>query len=456
MTRVAARRIVKDMNSRVREVRFTAPRNILAHAVAVLLTAGTAVLAGAQTPAATQPAEPALIGRAAFTDRLNPPAYEPMNPLPREQFDLGKVVFNTTWVPAGQGGEADRDGLGPLFVTKSCESCHNNGERGRAASAPGKLSNSFVMQLGGPPTVYNHVINNQAIEGHKPEALIDISWRERAGRHADGSKWTLREPVYAVTELQHGPLPPGTVLRPRIAPAVFGNGLLESVSQKALQAVRDAQPAAVRGDLLARLGWQAEVANIADQSAHAFAREMGVTSLWEAQDDCTPEQTDCRAAPNGGEREVSGELFAAVVAYQTRLAVPARPVRDAVLDQKGAELFAATGCAACHQPYLPVSRLDGPARIDAYTDLMRHDLGDELADRTVDGQPVPSLWRTAPLWGLAHVLQDRDVALLHDGRARSVEEAILWHGGQAQASRRAFSALKRVQREQLLAWLATL
>jgi CxxC motif-containing protein (DUF1111 family) len=444
------------MKTRARAIRCGLPRDITAQAVALLFASSAAMLAGAQTPTATQPGDPAFIGRAPFTDRLNPPAYEPMSPLPREQFDLGKAVFNTTWAPAGRSGAAASDGLGPLFVTNSCESCHNNGERGRAEPAPDKLSNSFVMQLGGPATVYNHVVNNQAIDGHRPEGRIEISWRERAGRHADGSAWTLREPVYAVTQLQYGPLPPGTVLRPRIAPAVFGNGLLESVSQKTLQAVRDAQPAAVRGDLLARLGWQAEVANIADQSAHAFAREMGVTSLWEAQDDCTAEQSECRAAPDGGELEVSGEHFAAVVAYQTRLAVPARPARDAALDQKGAELFVATGCAACHQPHLPVSRLSGPARIDAYTDLLRHDMGEELADRTIEGQPVSSLWRTAPLWGLAHVLQDRQVALLHDGRARTVEEAILWHGGQAQFSRRAFSALKRSQREQLLAWIATL
>lgn len=122
------------------------------------------MLQKAQTPTATQPDEPAFIGLL-FTDRLNPPAYEPMSPLPREQFDLGKAVFNTTWAAAGRSGAAASDGLGPLFVTNSCESCHNNGERGRAEPAPDKLSNSFVMQLGGPATVYNHVINNQAIDG---------------------------------------------------------------------------------------------------------------------------------------------------------------------------------------------------------------------------------------------------------------------------------------------------
>lgn len=446
------------MKSQIGKSRRRSSRSILAHIVALLAGSGAAVLAGAQMSADVQPVgEPALVGRAVFTDRLNPPAYEAMNPIPREQYELGLAVFNTSWVPAGNVGAANRDGLGPLFVAKSCEGCHTNGERSRVDSASGRLPDTFVMQLGGPATAYGNVLNTKALDGFTPEARLEVAYKARTGRHADGRTWALREPVYGLVDLQHGPLPPDTVLRPRIAPAVFGNGLLESVTQKALQAVRDAQPVAVRGDLAARLGWQAEVKSIADQSAHAFAREMGLTSLWEAQDDCTPQQDACRTAPNGGELEVSGELFAAVVAFQTRLAVPARSEpRNATQEQQGAQLFATTGCAACHQPYLPVVRASGPARIDAYTDLLRHDMGDELADRTIEGRAVRSLWRTAPLWGIAHALQQPDVALLHDGRARSLEEAILWHGGQAASARHAFSALTRGQREQLLAWVATL
>jgi CxxC motif-containing protein (DUF1111 family) len=119
-------------------------------------------------------------------------------------------------------------------------------------------------------------------------------------------------------------------------------------------------------------------------------------------------------------------------------------------------LFQRLGCAGCHRPGLPVRFGDADASIDAYTDLLLHDMGSALADRSLSGRIVPSRWRTAPLWGLGHALQNRDVALLHDGRARSVEEAILWHGGQANAARRAFLQLPADERNRLLAWVESL
>ncbi len=391
--------------------------------VALLATAAC----GAQAEEAQRP-----LGRVPFTDRRDPPAYDTLDATAREQFELGLAAFNTGWVPAGQKNASRRDGVGPLIVGVSCDGCHNNGARGRGDAVATRLSNSFVMQLGGAPTAYGHVINTQAIEGFTPEAHIEVQRIERAGRYADGSSWKLHEPQYSLTALNHGPLPRDTVLRPRIGAAVFGTGLLEAVPEQAREDIRRSQPRAQRGHIAGRFGWQAEAVSIADQTARAFAREMGLTSAMQPADDCTAVQTTCRDAPHGGTPEVSAELFAAVVSFQRQVAVPARPPVDAAMDGAGLALFTRTGCATCHRPQLPVQRESGADTIDAFTDLLRHDMGEALADRTVGGRSVQSLWRTAPLWGLAHALQNTDVALLHDGRARSLEEAILWHGGEAE------------------------
>jgi CxxC motif-containing protein (DUF1111 family) len=300
------------------------------------------------------------------------------------------------------------------------------------------------------------VLAPQALQGYTPEARIRVEHVARTGRYADGSAWSLQEPRYIIEAPGYGSIPPGTVLKPRIAPAIFGVGLLEAVPESALQRIRDQQPAAVRGNLAQPFGWQGDVPTVVDQTSRALAREMGITYDLQPQDDCTPAQVACRAAPQGGSPEASGEFFAALLAFQVYLAVPARPGVAPALETAGRQLFARTGCADCHQPALPVEGEGHKGQIDAFTDLLVHDLGSGLADRDMNGHPVKSLWRTAPLWGLSHFVTGGEVALLHDGRARSIEEAILWHDGQARASRQAFAALPGGQRRQLLDWIATL
>lgn len=394
-----------------------------------------------------------LAGRVAFTDPLNPPPWTAIPAATRRDFDLGHSIFNTQWLPAGATGNA---GLGPQFVENSCDGCHDDGARGRPPTTSGGLSNSFVMQLGGALTSYGHVLNTRAIEGHAPEGRVTLSTRARTGRYADGQRWTLQEPRYAVSDLAIGALPAGTVLKPRIGPALFGVGLLDAVQQTAVDAIRDAQPASLRGSHGGRFGWQGDVISLVDQTALAFSREMGLTSEIQPQDDCTPAQAACRNAQQSGTPELSERLFHSVTTFQFLLAAPARAKIDPADDIAGAALFARTGCAACHVPELPVPRDSGAIRIDPHTDLLLHDLGEGLADRTVAGKPVASRWRTAPLWGLAHALQAGPIALLHDGRASSIEEAILWHEGQAGTARRNFMALDAALRRQLLEWVATL
>ena len=188
---------------------------------------------------------------------------------------------------------------------------------------------------------------------------------------------------------------------------------------------------------------------------------MGLTSKDLAADDCTPAQEQCRTLPSGGSPEVSEELLDAVVTFVRTLAVPesSTPARD---DSSGSELFAGSGCAACHRPRLPVE-LPGPAGarvsgvIAAYTDLKVHDLGSEMADENASGAKIPSRWRTAPLWGLGYRTKtEAHPTYLHDGRARSAEEAILWHSGEAAHAKYNFVKLGPRSREVLLHWLETL
>lgn len=393
-------------------------------------------------------------GRAVFTDRRDPPTIAPLAAEDRARFDLGQALYNTAWVPAGLPRAERRDGLGPLFINASCDSCHNNGARGRGGQRAGETPNSFVMQLGGPDTgAYGHVLNTNALTGYVPEGQVQVGSSARTGRYADGATWTLREPRYTLVNLGYGELAPRTVLKPRIGPALFGVGLLESVPAAAIEAVRRSQPRTVRGRAAGRFGWQAEAVSLQDQTERALEREMGLTTATRPQDDCTPAQAACRAAPQGGSPEVSAEFLDALLTFQRALAVPGpAPATEA----PGARLFDAIGCAQCHRRELPVSVNEVERTIRPYTDLLVHDLGAGLADRRLDGRSVRSEWRTAPLWGLAHALARGDVALLHDGRAAGVEEAVLWHGGQAERARRRFLQLTAAERAGLLAWLASL
>jgi CxxC motif-containing protein (DUF1111 family) len=411
---------------------------------------GAALLAAVLT--ATAPASDAGFGRAVFEQRRDPVPVRSLDEATQEQFDLGQALYNTTWVTAGTPRAKRRDGLGPLFVAPSCDACHNNGARGRGPFRAGEPPGSFVMQLSGSDVAaYGHVLNTSALKGFEPEGAITVAYVVREGRHADGSTWTLQQPRYHLT-LAHGPLDGRTVLRPRIGPALFGVGLLEGVPRAELDRIRRGQPRSVRGLLPSgRFGWQALVPTIRAQTGLALSREMGLTSHEAPADDCAPVSRACAMAANGGHPEVNPAFLSAMVTFQRELAVPApgsAPLAKATFER--------IGCAGCHASKVRTVTDDGLREIAPYSDLLVHDLGPGLADRRVDGQTVRTLWRTAPLWGLRHALELGELALLHDGRARSIEEAILWHGGQASPSRRAFLRLPSAERQRLLDWLGSL
>ena len=441
---------------------------------AITSISAAAILAGLSGAAASSDAP---IGAKVFVDRGNPPTFRLLDATESAQVGLGRSVFDTQWAAAGTPGVAGRVGIGPLFNATSCNACHHEGEGGRGPEGDGPAPIALVIQLASPDgagdPVYGRIFNTTALAGVQVEGAVMIQYREAAGYYYPfGGRWSLRVPHYHLLRLNHGPLSATTVIKPRLAPALFGAGLLEAVPESAISEGAAAQAGSAysgipawqwRGAkrLLGRLGWQGDAVSIRDQSTRAFAREMGLTSNDRPNDDCTPAEADCRAQPNGGSPEISEELLDAVVAFVGTLAVPQSPLpaRDG---SSGPELFTNIGCAACHRPQLPVELLGAggtrvPGIIAPYTDLRLHDLGLGMADENASGVKVISRWRTAPLWGSGYRLKmEGHPTFLHDGRARSAEEAILWHSGEGARARYNFIKLGPRARETLLRWVETL
>jgi CxxC motif-containing protein (DUF1111 family) len=382
-----------------------------------------------------------------------PPALR-ARPAPQSaQIARGRAIYERHWV----------QGLGPLFNANSCAACHGeHGEGGAAPAADGPAPAALVLQLETPGTasgadgpgdpVYGHVLNTSAVDGLQPEGAVTIHYGETEGPYyPDGFHWRLRVPHYRLSGLTRGPLARTTIIKPRLAPALFGAGLLESVPATAIVDRGVGVPG--------RFGWQGRSVSIRDQAAKAFAREMGLTTTARPRDDCTPAEADCWQPHDASSPEVADEFLEAVVSFVGALPVPEPPER-ARSDSPGPELFATIGCAQCHRPELPVevTGADGqPTRgtIAAYSDLLLHDLGAEMADQDASGATVSTRWRTAPLWGLGY-RSHGGATFLHDGRARTVEEAILWHSAEGAQARHNFVALFPRHREALLRWLEAL
>ena len=405
--------------------------------------------------------------------------------LERRTFEVGDSFFNQNWVTAPASTEA-RDGLGPTFNAQSCSSCHTHDGRGRppeSADDPTRglllrLSRPGIDRYGAPLPVPNYggQLQDRAIGPVPPEGRIGLTYAEIAGAYADGQPYTLLSPRYAINAPAFGPLPAALRISPRVAPAVFGAGLLEAIPAANLLAQADPEdvdgdgisgrPNMVwdwrKGDLsLGRFGWKANQPTVEQQVAAAFLGDIGITSALFPEENCPPAQTACLAAPNGGDPELPAERLRKITFYNRTLAVPAMRNLEDPQVAAGAELFLAAGCAACHTPRYVTGESDIPAlsqqTIYPYTDLLLHDMGPGLADNRPDFLAEGQEWRTPPLWGIGLIATvNGHTRLLHDGRARNLSEAILWHGGEAAKSRDNFIALSPEERAALIAFLNAL
>ena len=417
----------------------------------------------------------------------------------RSDFFVGNGLFKRLWVSAPSSTQA-ADGLGPLFNARSCQRCHLKDGRGHPPNGPDDNAVSMILRLSlpgehavdaddlrnlvvGEPT-YGSQLQDLAVPGHAAEGRLVISYDERPVELEGGEIVYLREPTYAIRDLSYGPLHPETQISPRVAPPMIGLGLLEAVADRDI--LQAADPDDADGDgisgrpnivwsgdqgrfVTGRFGWKAASGTMWDQSSDAMVGDIGISNPlvpinW---GDCTDLQPTCLNAPHGnspqyGGVEASQDMMELVVFYSRNLAVPARRDIDDPVVLEGKQLFYDAGCISCHTPKLatqrdwPIEPLAGQL-IWPYSDLLLHDMGPGLADNRSEGQADGSEWRTAPLWGIGMTeAVNGHTYFLHDGRARNLIEAILWHGGEAETAKENFRSMAKTERDALLRFLNSL
>lgn len=420
----------------------------------------------------------------------------------QEQFSLGNGFFRKVWVSAPSSTQAS-DGLGPLFNSRGCQNCHLKDGRGHPPMGADDDGVSMFLRLSVPPKTeaerrvmasgeqnvipeptYGTQLQDFAVTGLNAEGQMRIEYTDVPVTLGDGTLVTLREPRYSVADLGFGPMADDVLLSPRIAPQMIGLGLVEAIPQEDILAHADPKDADGDGisgrpnwvkDLatgkvvLGRFGWKDGAPSIRTQSADAFAGDLGLSTPLNNQPfgDCTKAEADCLALPTGeqerlGVGEAPDPVLDLVTFYSQNLAVPQRRDVDNPEVLRGKQAFYEAGCIGCHIPKFVTSRkAEGKAQrfqlIWPYSDFLLHDMGDGLADLRPEAQASGYEWRTAPLWGIGLTeTVSGHTFFLHDGRARNLTEAILWHGGEAERSRDAFAAMPKAERDDLLAFLESL
>jgi|AntAceMinimDraft_11_1070367.scaffolds.fasta_scaffold00188_30 CxxC motif-containing protein (DUF1111 family) len=434
-----------------------------------------------------------------------------------KQFNLGNDFFENPWV-AGSASTSSRDGVGALLNNNACQDCHIRDGRGHAPNVSltenGTDFSSILLKaaranissadralieqslLGKiPDSSVGGQLQHDAIPDIMKEVELSVGYTTVAVNFSDGTRAVLRKPLWQLTSNYADSgfdFDDDTVFSARVAPPMIGMGLLALIPEADILAGED--PGDSNGDgisgranyvwsledqavTLGRFGWRAGQSSVLEQSAGAFANDMGLTSRLQLMNNCMPHQADCLAAPNGNgdsvsdyDYEVADPILDAVAFYSSHLGVPARRDVNNAEVQAGKSLFTEAGCGSCHvASYVTSASTEQPELseqvIFPYTDLLLHDMGAELADFNIDNQPADDSalveflatareWRTPPLWGIGLAKTvDPTATFLHDGRARTILEAVLWHGGEAEQSRQDVLQMTAQERDQLLTFL---
>ncbi|WP_227680931.1 di-heme oxidoredictase family protein [Psychrobacter sp. SZ93C1] len=427
-------------------------------------------------------------------------------------FFIGNAFFKQPWVIAPASTDS-RDGLGALFNVAACQSCHVKDGRGHAPMNADDDADSLLIRLAMPATtdeqrlqlkdsliekvvhpMYGGQLQDRGIQGVPAEARISVQWTDKPVTFADGYVETLRAPTFNLTQPGYGKLDDELMVSPRVALPMIGLGLLEQIPDEAIknQAMKS------KGDIsgkfnwvmdpqtgknaLGRFGWKAGQTKLITQNQSAFNEDMGLTSNIRPNESCMPTQTACLNATTGADEqgngkppvEVNDDVAKFVEFYTRNLAVPNRRDADNELVLAGKKRFYDIGCQSCHTPRYQLPKTDDDRLeqhgqvIYPYTDLLIHDMGDDLADRTIAGKLPPKEaqveflatsyeWRTPALWGvgLAQIV-DPQATFLHDGRARTLMEAVLWHGGESEKQQKDVLKLDKQGRAELNAFLKSL
>lgn len=424
------------------------------------------------------------------------------------EFKVGNGLFRKLWVSSPSSTLAS-DGLGPLYNARGCQSCHLKDGRGHPPEGPEDGRVSMFLRLSVPATdadapteietylsglgidtprtrpepVYGRQLQDFGIPGHAAEGQMQIEYSEEAVALSGGEVASLRHPAYTVSNPGYGPLATDVQLSPRVAPQMIGLGLVEAIPAADILAHADPKDAdgdgisgrpqivwslADQAPALGRFGWKAGNPTVEQQSAGAFSGDIGISNpmVTAPSGECTGAQTACLSAPNGAgdDRgdEIDAEGLRLVTFYSRNLGVPARRDVDAPVVLRGKRIFYDIGCASCHVPKFVTHRLADRNEqsfqlIWPYSDFLLHDMGPGLADNRPEGVADGREWRTAPLWGIGLTRQVSGHSyFLHDGRARSLLEAVLWHGGEAAGQRDAVVDMAPEDRAALIRFLESL
>ncbi|MXN66643.1 c-type cytochrome [Stappia sp. GBMRC 2046] len=419
----------------------------------------------------------------------------------QQDFAVGNGLFRKLWVSSPSSTQAS-DGLGPLFNARSCQGCHLKDGRGHPPRE-GEDAVALFLRLSVPPKTeeqrkavesgavlsipeptYGGQFQTFAVPGLKSEGRLEVDYEEFGVTLGDGTVVSLRKPTYRMTDLGFGPMADDVMTSPRVAPQMIGLGLIQAIHPGDILAMADPEDAdgdGISGRIswvpdpatgertIGRYGWKASTPSVRAQSAGAFAGDIGISTpdVPLNYGDCTKAQTECRVMPTGeqahlGASEAPDPVMRLVDFYSRNLAVPARRDVDNVEVLAGKAVFHDLGCASCHRPkYVTSRKADIKAHrfqlIWPYTDILLHDMGEGLSDNRPVGSASGAEWRTPPLWGigLTETVSGQE-SYLHDGRARTLEEAILWHGGEAEPAKNAYASLEKKDRDVLVRFLKSL
>lgn len=400
----------------------------------------------------------------------------------------GHAFFNTLFI-ADASEVPIRAGLGPLFIGASCEVCHNRLGRGRMPNLADTQPVALVFQLSSLQNngqwqafhpVYGESFNPFSIVNVPDEGRINVTYTDIKGEYRDGMSWELRAPNYEFTHLSYGPFENDGIIKtaysPRLAQSLIGMGLLESIPDEAI--LKNADPDDIDNDgisgrahlrlqgnnsILGRFGWKAEQVSLRSQISIALKNEQGIKTTDHPISNCTASQIACTEAGTQGKQiELNDKDLDAIVFFTQTIPVPKRRHSDSDEVKKGEKLFNALACQKCHiANFTTKKQSDFPLlseqKIHPYTDLLLHNMGEQLADNRPIGNATGREWRTAALWGIGlNKMISGQESYLHDGRALTLEQAILWHGGEAEVSKQAFMQLNKVNRDNIIAFLESL
>jgi CxxC motif-containing protein (DUF1111 family) len=356
---------------------------------------------------------------------------------------------------------------GPTYNEASCIACHARNGRSQPPETTGTAIHNMLLKVGelaGSTFVahsqYGRQLQTRAVSGSTAEGTLSVgSFQTSTVQATDGTVFTLQKPIFSVQSSSSI-----AYSSARTAPPLVGTGLLEAIDEATVLGMADPNDAngdgisgraSVVADVktgqarLGRFGWKAERASLRQQIAVALREDIGVTtSLFPGA---------------GNQIELSDADLDRFERYTGLLAVsPQRTATDPTV-QAGQTLFTTAGCTSCHVTSIttgsnhPMAELRNQP-IKPFTDLLLHDMGDALASTLPGDGATAREWRTAPLWniGLASAIAGKSARYLHDGRARTLLEAVLWHGGEADAARTRVLQLNATQRNQLLAFLQSL